>query len=47
MRRTTAGLSTGVFARRRSISLRSSETSRIRVPDGSCRCWARSPTRLR
>ncbi|CAM5619913.1 hypothetical protein SVIOM342S_00567 [Streptomyces violaceorubidus] len=47
MRRTAAGLSTVVFARCRSISLRSSDTSRIRVADGSCRCWATSPTRLR
>ncbi len=47
MRRTAAGLSTVAFARRRSISSRSSDTSRIRAADGNCRCWAKSPTRLR
>ncbi len=47
MRRTAAGLSTVALALRRSISLRSSDTSRIRTADDNCRCWATSPTRLR
>ncbi len=47
MRCTAAGVSTVAPARRRSISLRNSDTSRIRVTEGSCRCCATSPTRLR
>ncbi|WP_242704936.1 hypothetical protein [Streptomyces sp. IBTA2] len=47
MRRTAAGVSAPSVARCRSISLRSVETSRIRAPDDSWCCWARSPTRLR
>ncbi|WP_405856286.1 hypothetical protein [Streptomyces sp. NBC_00090] len=45
--RTAAGLSSPYVARRRSISFRSVDTSRALSLGGSCRCWARSPTRLR
>lgn len=47
MRRTAAGVSVAWLPRCRSISVRSAATSRIRVPEDSCCCWARSPTRLR
>ncbi|AWZ17138.1 hypothetical protein DRB96_38900 [Streptomyces sp. ICC1] len=47
MRRTAAGVSGSYRARRRSISSRNPDTSRIRSPDDSWRRCAKSPTRLR